>query len=499
MLEVTFRGAPDNFSWTARASHAEEIKGLRVGISPLPAGKVTVPVDAEFTLKDGDPGRVFAYPGGYYPLRHVNSTHVEPAAGPLPTWAVQFAIFHGDGQHVILSAREYPPRVKKLWVYRIGEHQDVYLYSEEDACRRGQEYTAPTWTLSRTADWRPVVDDYSRWMGQAFQMAPFAERPGLQPWLKDIRLVAILHGGSHDGKIGYDFRAMAACLEELAKRFPPNHTLIKVAGFEGRIDRNWPDVEPGEALGGARAFDSLIAAAHRLGYHLIPHLNVWGASYENPKTKALLPHQIIDPEGRPSTWSYDKDQDEIAEEIFAYISPDTSEWREVIKDQVRVLTGRGMDAIYLDQTGTFINDLRHDHFRGLKTLYTELRENFPSIQFAGEAPVTEVTASLVSLVCGIPIVQTEQLAEICRVLFKPYTRNYGYNLSPEPYRGVWSSQQPVETWNKDHYLRYVERSAWVHGIPSLSLTDRRINLDGELVRVVLEQAKNYQMIEEEGR
>jgi hypothetical protein len=493
LLEVTFHSTAEGISWTARASHAEAIKGIRVCLSPLPVGAVTVPVDAEFTLKDGDPGRVFGYPGAYYPLRHVSSTGVEPGSGPLPTWAVQLAIFHGSGQNVILSAREYPPRVKKLWVYRKGEHQEVYLYSEQDACRRGQEYTAPTWWLCSAADWRPAVEAYSRWMGQAFQMQAFAERPGVQPWLKDIRLMVILHGGAHDGKIGYDYRAMAGCLAELAQRFPAKQTLVKLAGFEGRIDRSWPDVEPAPVLGGAEAFDALISGAHRLGYHLIPHLNVWGASYENPKTQALLAHQIIDPEGRPSTWSYDHDQDEMAEEIFAYISPDTPEWRAVIKEQVRCLTERGMDAIYLDQTGTFINDLRHDHYRGLKTMYAELGDAFKQTQFAGEAPVSEVTASLVSLVCGIPILKTEQLAEIYRMLFGSYTRNYGYNLPPEPYRGVWGPLPMVEWWSKERYLRYVERSGWVGGIPSLSLTDRRIDLDGELVKVVLEQAKQYKI------
>ena len=493
LVQITFSNHPNGFSWQVDTEHTDLIKGVRVRIRPLPLGTVIIPDGGELNLKEGDPGKVFVYPGGYYPLRHLSSTGVEPYAGPLPTWAAQFAIVRTDNQSLFLSAREYPPRVKKIWVYKKGLNQEIYLYSEANASQRSTKYVAPTWTLETVKDWRSAVMDYSQWMAEAFQIKAFNERSNVKSWFKEINLMVIFHGISHLGSIGHDFRTMAARLEDLSHLHPPSQTLVKVAGFEGNIDREWPDVDPATILGGEEGFRHLINTGHRLGYHIIPHLNVWGASYENPKTQKFLPYQIYDQEGHPSTWSFDFDQDEIAEEVFAYISPDVPEWRQDMKEKIHKLVDMGVDGIYLDQTGTFINDLHHDHYRGLRALYAELGTTFPEIQFTGEAPINELTASLVSVTCGIAILPSPQLAEMYQLLFGPYIRSYGYNLPPEPYAGVWGGPFEWERWSEDRYRSYVERSGWVNGIPSLNLTDKRIRLDSKLVELVLDEAKKYRM------
>lgn len=129
LFEVVFTRSPNGLSWRARASHAHPIKGIKVAIGALPAGRVMVPLSGEFDLKEGEPGRCFVFPGGYYPLRHVSSTWVEPASGPLPIWAAQFVLLRARERTLCLHAREFPPRVKKLWVYRWDEALEVRLYS----------------------------------------------------------------------------------------------------------------------------------------------------------------------------------------------------------------------------------------------------------------------------------------------------------------------------------------------------------------------------------
>ena len=69
----------------------------------------------------------------------------------------------------------------------------------------------------------------------------------------------------------------------------------------------------------------------------------------------LLAYRILDAEGQPVNWTYDYDQDEIAEEIFAHILPDAPEWRAILRRKVREIVERGVDAIFLGQTGTFIS------------------------------------------------------------------------------------------------------------------------------------------------
>jgi hypothetical protein len=493
-FEVVFKVKDNGFAWSAHAEFDELIKGIKVAIKPIPLGKVTIPLDAEFTLKEGDQGRVFVYPGGYYPLRHVSSTQVVPTSGPLPTWAAQFAIIHSEDHSLFLSAHEYPPRIKKIWVYRQPDWQEIHLYSEENACDRTLSYTAPEWSIERVKYWRSAVKEYSIWMSKAFGMVPFEERAQVQSWMKDIGLTVILHGIAHDGKIGYDFRTMASCLDDLSQRYSAKKTLVKITGFEGNIDRRWPTGKPAQELGGEESFKHLIKTAHAHGYHLLPHLNVWAASFENPDTQDLIKYQIYDQEGHPATWSYDYDQDEIAEEIFAYISPDAPEWRGVLKGKIRELIDRGIDAIYLDQTGTFINDLHHNHYRGLRSLYDELLSEFPSTQFTCEAPLTEINTSLCPVICGIPILHEQSLADLYNLLFGRYVRSYGYNLPPEPLRGVWGSTPTLDWWSEERYKQYFDRSALVNGIPSLNLVDRRIRLDSDQVEYVLNFARNYKIV-----
>ena len=164
----------------------------------------------------------------------------------------------------------------------------------------------------------------------------------------------------------------------------------------------------------------------------MPHLNVWGASFANPATEALLPYRILDLEGRPVTWSFDHDGDEIDEEIFAYISPDAPEWRQVLQTKIAEIVARGVDTIFLDQTGTYVNDLRYDHFRGLQALYAELRAAMPAVQFVGEGPTTELSASLCPLLAGVSSSDDPDQVELYRRLFGRFILQHSHSASPPP-------------------------------------------------------------------
>jgi hypothetical protein len=491
LLEVTLARGVNGISWQTRAAHAELIKGIKVAIGPLPLGRLMVPLSATVDLKAGDRGRVFVYPGaGYYPKRHVSSTWVVPGAGPMPGWAAQFALLQGEEGTLYLHAQDFPPRVKKLWIYHRGEQQEIRLYDEADACRRTTEFVAPTWYLDSVADWHDAVDDHRAWMAETYGLRPFEERPDVQPWMKEVGLVAYIAGIAHDGKICHDFAQATQRLEDLAALFPPQRTLVELACFEGRFDHSWPDNAPAEVIGGAVEEARFFETAHRLGFHVMPHLNVWGASFDNPATERWLEHRILDPEGRPITWSFDHDQDEIDEEIFAYISPDVPEWRAELRSKIREAVARGYDTIYMDQVGTFVNDLNHDHYRGLRALFDELREDLPAVQLTCEAPTSEISAALCPVQLGRPGSERDDLSiEMGRRLFGPYIRWFWLD-PPARYRGV-VSDPPADWWSPEGWLASRERAEKVGALPTLNLSDHRIRLDSDLVKVVLDWARRY--------
>ena len=88
-------------------------------------------------------------------------------------------------------------------------------------------------------------------------------------WLRRVAFVAILHGVTSDAKMCHTFAEMEARLHELAQIFPPERTLIKVLGHEGRVDYHVPDNLPGEELGGPEGFARFMRSAHDLGFKVL--------------------------------------------------------------------------------------------------------------------------------------------------------------------------------------------------------------------------------------
>jgi hypothetical protein len=490
MFEVEFTYTESGFTWQAHAQAQELIKGVKVAVAPLPLGKVMVPLGSTVDLQAGDRGRVFSFPGGYYPRRHTSGSQVEPRSGPIPTWSSPFAILMTSDSTLCLQSREYPPRVKKLWIYRQADHQELRVYDEADNFYRSNGFTSSLWRLERVEDWRVAANDYSTWMAQAYGLMPFDQRGDVLPWMKRIGLVVLMHGMAHDGKILNTFEQMAERLGNLAVRYPPERTLVELVAFEGRFDHSWPENAPAPELGGEKGFRDFFDSAHRLGFHVMPHLNVWGASFANPDHVKWLEYRILDGEGRPINWSFDFDSDEIDEEIFAYISPDVPAWRDELRRKIAEAIHRGFDTIYLDQVGTFVNDLHHDHFRGLCKLYEELSAQFPGIQQTCEGPTTEVSVALCPVQLGIAINEDPEHGELYQRLYGNYIRQYWNNPS-EPFRPANSAAGRDIRWSRESFLRYIELAEEAQGLPTLNLCDYHISLDTDLVQAVFDWAHRY--------
>jgi hypothetical protein len=494
-FEVVFEEDPSGIHWQARAEHSEPIKGIKVMIESFPLGDLITPPGVRTQVPEG-PGRCFVYPCGSHPIHERGGeTGIIPATGDLPGMSAQFVLIEGAEQTVCIYTHEYPLRVKRYWFYRVGEGLEVHLYSEENASERRSEYTAPVWHIDRAGSLHEAVESYSTWMEDAFDLVPFEQRSDTPEWLRKIALVTILHGVSSDGKICHNFAEMEARLHELARMFPPEHTLIKLTGYEGRIDYHVPDNLPGEELGGHAGFSSFMETAHRLGFKVLLHLNIWGMTYDHPLFPQMRQHQIYDSCGRPTQWSVDFDKDETLEMTFAYISPDVPEFRKVLLACVRHLMEiYAPDAIHMDQSAFLINDLRHNHMRGVAALFKELNEAFPGIVFTGEGP-TEWVAGLYPLSSGLGYLwyEADIVDEIFLRTISRYMRCYAHSVSipPEPYRGVWTLPHIRTWWSEERFRKIQEVHERLHVVPTLVLTDKRIRLDGDLSQMVINQAQRW--------
>jgi hypothetical protein len=494
-FEVAFQESPSGVRWEARAEHPEPIKGIKVLVESFPAGNLVIPPGVRTALPEG-PGHCYVYPCGSHPIRERGGeTGIVHPTGPLPGLAAQFVLVEGPRETICLRSNEYPPRFKRFWFYRVGDGLEVHLYSEENACERRGEYTAPAWHIERVPSWREAVDAYTAWMESAFGLVPFEQRSDTPEWLRRTALVAILHGVSSDGKICHNFAEMEGRLHELARLFPPECTLVKLLGFEGRVDYHLPDNLPGVELGGHGGFAHFMETAHTLGFKVLLHLNVWGMALDHPLYPQMREHQIYDSTGWPAQWDVDYDKDETLEATFAYISPDVPAFRQVLVECVRRLVGLyAPDALHMDQSAFPINDLRHNHMRGVGTLFKELKEAFPGVVFTGEG-AAEWVAGMYPLSSGLGYVwgDAEVIDEMFLRTIGKYMRCYAHSgsLPPEPYRGVWTFPHVRMWWSEDRFRKQQALYKRLGVIPTLVLTDKRIRPDGDLAQMVLERARRW--------
>jgi hypothetical protein len=494
-FEVTFWQRSDGVSWQSKAGHSEPIKGIKVFVESFPTGTIITAPGLRRELPEGL-GRCYVYPNGSHPIRERGGeTGIVPATGPVPGLSAQFVLVENPEETICIRSDECPPRFKRFWFYRVGDGIEVHLYSEENACQRGTEYTAPQWHIDRVASYREAVDAYVTWMEGAFGLVPFDERPDVPDWLREIALVTILHGVSSDGKMCHNFAEMEARLHELAAVFPPERTLVKLLGYEGRVDYYLPDNLPGAELGGHEGFARFMSTAHRLGFKVLLHLNVWGMAFDHPLYPQMRAHQIYDNTGWPAQWGVDYDKDETLEATFAYISPDTPEFREVLIECVRRLVDTyAPDALHMDQSAFPINDLRHNHLRGVGVLFQELKEAFPDVLFTGEG-ASEWVAGLYPLSSGMGYVWggADIVDDIFLRTIGRYMRCYAHSASmpPEPRRGVWTFPHMRLWWSEIKFRDLEALHERLGVIPTLVMTDKRIEMDGKLVQLVLERARRW--------
>ncbi len=473
-LQINFTLISGGIQWQACASHPELIKGIKVSIRSLPNAEILIPLNRGFHLADGEQLKI-CFPYQTHPKHH--------------RWKAQFAAFRTADKVLWLDNREHPFRVKRLWLTRHGDQLTIDVYNEDHARSRSHEFQTPAWTLREVPSWAEAVEDYRRWMENVYQLTPLKKRTDAPQWLNDIALTVMMLGEGLVGHIGYTFAQMEERLEELAKVFPAQHTLLYLPGYDGRMDMHWPDIYPAEVLGGAEGFDKFVAHAHRLGFKILLHLSVWGIDRSSEFYKQFQNDLVFDAEGRPQEWETDRDGDGLPERIFAYVSPDSADFRNLIRDRVRVLVEEfHIDAIHFDQTHSYRNDPSHDHYRGVCALYDEMRQAFPNILFGGES-ITEITVPLLPLTqTRIGAIQVDD-AECFGKLFAPYTRRYGHPsiLAPEPARNPWS----YPTWTLEAFQHQMKMQEAAGAIPTLCLTTRHIRLDSDAAKIVLDYAGRF--------
>src|SRR6185436_14609496 len=172
----------------------------------------------------------------------------------------------GDGEHIYFRALDTRVREKRFAVYTspLDGGVTVELLHEDLGPEMTVTTTTPPWRIGRTRNPDAVVADHLRHLEQHFGLTPWESNPLVPAWMREVALVAYLHGQHWTGHIFNDYDAMLRVLTTLAARIEGRHILAHLAGWEGRYYWKYGDFTPDPRMGGAAALHRLCDGAREL-------------------------------------------------------------------------------------------------------------------------------------------------------------------------------------------------------------------------------------------
>lgn len=353
--------------WSIRVRHTEPVKAVKLLLQGLPpeslrGGWWAPNTGRDLLGADGTPFQI-EYPG--------------------PQWATPW-VASGD---VSLSVRDPLVRRKILHVKQppyAGE-PIVELVHRPAATDRSTTCLLPPIRLHETAALDADLDEHLSAVERAHHLEPWESRTDVPDWLRDTALVVTLHGQHWTGHVFNTFPRMIEALRFVAQHIDPRRVLTYLPGWEGRYYYEYPRYEPGEDLGGAAGFRDLVRQAHDLGFRLMPMFGGNGANivqYPRWQQAALRndTDRYVELVNRP-----DWDGDRAGEGDQVFLNPGEQGFRAHLRESISAVVHEyGVDAVFLDTAGYWVDDPRHDVLGGYRQLATELRERHPGLLLAAE-------------------------------------------------------------------------------------------------------------------
>ncbi len=405
-------------------------------------------------------------------------------------WNAQFVLGMSEDNGLLIHSRDSKPDLKLLRIGRENSHFSITYGFEAPAPLESGNMAAEFYLTGINGAWQNGVEYYRSWMEESFKPVKYTNHKGFPSWAEDISFILELWGARKSFTPGHTFEQMVDRLKVWREYYPPENTLVYLAGFaENGIDSHAPDYNPGKQCGGESEFAKLMDAAHSMGYKVMLHTNVLAMTFTHPLYKDFHRYQVIDPFGREQGWGMDMDGDWLPEPYFAYINPGYKEWGDLMENVLGNLIEKyGADGVFLDQTLLAFNVSRGPDFvAGMRDHVLRMQKRFPGILFAGEGLHEQnVRALPCAQIHGIDSLTEVHGMEgqlpwrkahpVSTYLFGKYTKFTGHLLTKHP-------SHPMFTFQEAAY-----RELGV--IPVLSLYNYEQKIDMPEVKAMIERAKS---------
>ncbi len=456
----------DGLEITSSAAHTKTIRSSKVTIHNLPDGVI---LGDGWHEKPIGEGYVYSWP--MYMSAHRIHT---------PLLFLKCA----DGQYFYFRSLDTTVRHKGFAVYYdpAGNGVTVELLHSDLGPEMTNTTEAPAWRIGRTRDPDSVVHAHMAHLEKYFGLVAWEENPLIPGWLRQIGMVAYIHGQHWTGYIFNDYDEILRVIRSLAERFDGRHILAHLAGWEGRYYWVYGQSRPDERMGGEKAFRRLCDEAHKLGVHLQLMLGGNCAHTGTPDFSRWGRPSIMHTESGAELWGNAPDWDtaRIRDTSWqAWLNPGAPGWHKHLLETASYLVDNyGIDSIFLDTYGVWTNDPAHPVYPGLVQWRDELKTQYPEVFFTGEQ-WWDVLAAVSPLTHDDGL----YLGRWWEFFYK-YSRGYAFNGWGDPSRnstGVFEGgYQPFKLVPDSPYL-----------IPSLIVVDGTLEKAPERVEMVIEQARRW--------
>lgn len=370
--EVTL--SADSVILRVKATAAEPVRGIKVSIRRLQAGKVAqtgwqVTPNLSPVTEDGV---TYSYP---------------TYTGGMPVW---FLGTNTTG--VSFSSVDTHLTPKRFAAHLRSDGVEVQLITEQNAQQLSTSYEAPAWEIRQRTTLQQALESRMSLLESQTGLQPWEARSDIPPWALDLTLVVTLHGMHWSGYIFNDYARMLAAVRWVTQRIEGRRVLFFIAGWEGRYYRQYGDSRPDERMGAADGLQQLVRGVHATGAHIM-------AMFAGNNSNQNLPN--FESYGHDSgfhalhghlDWSpmrgYQVDWAEIraGAEGGVWLNPGAPAWRDHLIDQISGLASTfGFDGAFLDTQPNGDNDYRNNPLDGLRTIADTLRERHPGFLMATES------------------------------------------------------------------------------------------------------------------
>jgi hypothetical protein len=358
---------------------------------------------------------------------------------------------------------------------------ELMLYEEAYAPRYGSVLTGNRWRLRQTRSLMTELDEHGREMARVRGVTVFERRQDVPPWARTCNLVVKLSGMDFNGLVHLDFAGMVKALRVLAQHGSLNHAVIYLLGWDGPFMRDYPRLEPAEALSARATLREVAEAAHALGAKVVLHLNPVAASESQVLDTVRRASRAFGLHAGPIPYpDRDWDGDGFVESGWALLNPWFAPHRDWITENCeRLMNVHGVDGFFLADMHLYAPDTRGDFHAGWHALVRELGSIREDIILLGDGHADFVP-------CLTPIFEPHCRADAAgfQLTIGRWGRSVAYSAVADPHNRAGVGPRVHAQYRP---LKGVSPNM----LPALTIVRETMDTDLEAAYAALEWARNW--------